>query len=235
MKYVVSFVIGLLSGALLYVVGSYYNPFAGQAKLSPLAVSDTSNSRLSYSAVPSKMILFSNDGESVSQPHPGKVAELWEPTIRDSRLIVTRLADSRGAAAGIGIKISTPSESTQLFRSEMLIDSVWHLYLPGRGTLGIYQQENYWAYIRDIVVSAWRNSSDSWRGNWTRDMTAGPGSLNTAIVTGLGGEFEGMEGEAVEALNARAYSLDQGPVSMVGTLSIAMPDQTNTSNAALTN
>lgn len=225
MKYVISMLIGLICGLALFVAGFYLNPFVGQAKLSPLAVSNAKMSSLSYSSVAADSILFTNDGESISRPYPNKVAELWEPAIKDSQVLVTSLTDSRGMPAGIGIKMSSPSEKSRLFNSEIFVNSVWHLYLPGRGTLAIDQTESFWAYLRDIVIPAWRSSSDSWRGSWSRVMTVGPGSLGTARVTGLGGEFDGLQSEAVESLNARAYSVLQGPVSMTGTLNIAISDE----------
>jgi hypothetical protein len=225
MKYVISLLLGLVFGTALFAAGFYFNPFVGQAKLSPLAVSDAAMSNLSYSVVVADSIMFTNDGESISRPHPNKITELWEPTIKDSQILVTSLTDSRGLPAGIGIKMSSPSERSRLFSSEILVNSVWHLYLPGRGTLAIDQTESYWAYLRDIVIPAWRSSSDSWRGSWSRNMTVGPGALGTARVTGLGGEFDGLQSEAVESLNARAYSVLQGPVSMSGSLNVAISDE----------
>jgi hypothetical protein len=224
-KYVVSLFVGLMFGVVLFSAAFFYNPFVGRTVLSPLVVSESEISILSYSAVITDSVLFTNDGKSISHPHPNKVAKLWEPAIKDSQLLVTSLMDSRGMPAGIGIKMSTPSEKSRLFKSEILVDSVWHLYLPGRGTLAINQTESYWPYLRDIVIPAWRSSSDSWRGSWSRDMTAGPGDLGTARVTGLGGEFDGLQSEAVESLNARAYSVLQGPVSMSGMLTIAISDE----------
>ena len=224
MKYFASLVVGFLFGAVLFTVSFYYNPFVGQSTLSPLAVSDAQLSSLSYSAVVGESIVFTNDGESIGQPHPNKIAELWEPTIKDTQLRVVSLLDSRGVPAGIGIKMSSPSERSSLFRSEILVNSAWHLYMPGRGTLAIDQTESFWSYLRDIVIPAWRSSSDSWRGSWSRNTTVGPGALGTARVTGLGGEFDGLQSEAVESLNARAYSVLQGPVSMAGMLNIAISE-----------
>ena len=228
MKYAISLILGIAVGACLFAAAFYYNPFAARQTLSPLAVTDTGVKVFSYSAVPSEMIFFSNNGETISQPFPEKVTELWEPSIHNTEVAIARLSDSRGMPAGIGIKMSTLSESTDILRSEFLVDSVWHLYMPGRGTLAMYQQENFWGYLRDIVVPAWRNSSDSWRGSWNRDMTKGPGALGTAKVDGLGGEFSGVTTEAVETLNARAWSMQQGPVSMVGTLSVLFPAEATT-------
>jgi hypothetical protein len=224
-KYVISLFVGLIFGVVMFSLAFYYNPFVGRTALSPLAVSESELSILSYSAVISDSVLLTNDGKSIGHPHPSKVAKLWEPAIEDSQLLVTSLTDSRGMPAGIGIKMSTWSEKSRLFKSEVLVNSVWHLYLPGRGTLAINQTESYWPYLRDIVIPAWRSSSDSWRGSWSRDMTAGPGDLGTARVTGLGGEFDGLQSEAVESLNARAYSILQGPVSMSGMLTIAISDE----------
>jgi hypothetical protein len=224
-KYLISLVVGLVLGAALFVAGFYYNPFVGQSTLSPLSVGTSKMASLSYSAVPTDAILFSNDGESISRPHPANTAKLWEPAIADSQLMVTSLLDSRGVPAGIGIKMSSPSEKSSLFRSELLVNSIWHLYIPGRGTLVIDQTESYWPYLRDIVIPAWRSSSDAWNGSWSRNMTVGPGALGTARVTGLGGEFDGLQSEAVESLNARVYSALLGPLSMSGTLSIAIADE----------
>ena len=144
MKYLVSLIVGFLFGAALFVAAFYYNPFVGQSTLSPLAVSDAQLSSLSYSAVVGESILFTNDGESIGQPHPNKVAELWEPTIVDTQLRVVSLLDSRGVPAGVGIKMSSPSERSSLIKSEILVNSVWHLYMPGRGTLAIDQTESFW-------------------------------------------------------------------------------------------
>ena len=225
MKYIISLIVGLLCGVAAFATAFYLNPFVGQAKLSPLAVSDTQKSSLSYSAVIGDSILFTNDGESIGRPHPNKVAELWEPTINDTQLRVVSLLDSRGVPAGVGIKMSSPSERTSLYKGEILVNSIWHLYMPGRGTLAIDQTESFWSYLRDIVVPAWTSSSDAWRGSWSRNTTAGPGALGTARVTGLGGEFDGLQSEAVESINARSYSVLQGPVSMAGMLDIAISDE----------
>ena len=222
MKYLISLVLGLVCGAALFLAGLYYNPLIGRGTVSPLTASEINLARMSFSAVTTDSIAYSNDGDSISQPFPRGVARLWEPAINETQLLVTKLVDGRGEFAGIGIKISSSSEETRLFRSEVLVNSVWHLYLPGQGTLAVIQTENYWAYLRDIVIPAWRNGSDNWRGDWSRNMTSGPGALGTASVTGLGGEFYALHGEAMESLSATAYSLSDGPAAMTGVLSIAL-------------
>jgi len=222
-KYAISLLVGLLFGVAAFAVGMYTNPFSSPQTISPLAVTDQQIMNLRFSAVPSEAIFYTDDGESVSLPHPDSAPELWEATIRDTRILVTELADSVGEPAGIGIKFSTPSEETRLLNSELLVDGVWHVYLPGRGSLFVDQRENHWAYFRDVVVQARLNSADNWRGAWTRVMTTGPNPIGTGRVFGGSGQFAGVDSEAVESLQATAYSAATGPVAIDGDLTITLP------------
>lgn len=224
MKYVVALIAGLLCGAVIFALGLYMNPFVGSATVSPLAVAKERVVDLSFSAVPDNGLLFTDSGDSIIDRHPERVALLWEPAIAGTRLFVTMLENSRGDIAGVGIKLLSKSERTSLIRGEALAESTWHVYLPGQGTLLIDQTENYWSYIRDVVVPARRSSADSWRGSFHRITTHGPGALGTARVTGGSGAFAGMTSEAVESLTATGYSAATGPAAMRGSLTIAIPD-----------
>jgi hypothetical protein len=133
---------------------------------------------------------------------------------------VTVLRDSRNKPAGIGIKFSSDSEKTRLINGEALVDSAWHIHLVERGSLFVEQTENYWNFMRHIIVPAHWSSANHWKGIWNGNMTVGPGALGTAAVTGGTGEFAGLESEAVEAVNASAYSVAQGPVAMERRLTI---------------
>jgi hypothetical protein len=226
MKYVLSWLAGAIIGALLLPMALYYNPFADTSRVSPLAVSEQPLIDLSFSTVPSDAIAFTNNGASRIDPYPEKIAELWEPAIRKTTVLVTLLMDSRGRAEGVGIKFASLSERTSLLKGEALIDSVWHVYLPDRGSLFVDQTENMWSYVRNIVLPARWNSADSWRGTWYGITTTGPGALGTARVSGSSGRFAGLTTEAVEALNARAYSALKGPVSITGSLTIALAELT---------
>lgn len=226
MKSLVALLLGIVSGLALFAATMFFNPFSGQQTLSPLAVSSQQQLNLNFSGVPSEFLLFTNDGESVPSPHPEKTAELWEATLRNSRVAIVEIDNSRGESVGVGIKFSSNSEATRLFNSQALVDSAWHIYLPDRGTLFVGQRENYWSFLRDVVVQAEWNSADSWRGTWNRAMTSGPNALGTGRVSGGSGQFAGMESEAVESLNASAYSTRFGPVAMSGALAISLADDT---------
>lgn len=222
MKYLVALVVGMLFGAVGLAAVLYYNPFVSSNNLSPLSVTDNEVVRLSYSAAAQDALIYTNDGESQISPYPAKVLQLWEPTIRQTTAMVTLLTDSRGAPAGLGVKFSSNSERTNVIDGKVLVDSVWHLYLPERGSLFVEQTENYWNYIHEIVVPAYRSSGDNWRGTWLGNITAGPSALGTAWVAGGSGQFRGMDTEAVEAVSAKAYSVDDGPVAMISELSIEL-------------
>lgn len=222
-KYVAGLLLGIVLGALAVAALVFFNPFVAPHPLSPLYVSNNKMLSLGYSVVPTDSIVYTNNGESRVQPYPEKVSELWEASIRHSEVMVTVMKDSRNNPAGIGIKFSSDSESTDVLNGQAIVDSVWHIYLPGRGSLFIQQSENYWGYLRDVVIPAYWSSGDNWRGLWNGNVTAGPGALGTARVVGGSGEFDGLNADAVEALSARAYSVEHGPVALDGSLAIELP------------
>ena len=223
MKYIISLLLGVIVGVAACGAMLYYNPLTTQNSLSPLSVTDNDLITLNYSAVATDALVYTNDGESQISPHPAKVLQLWEPPIRDTTARVTVLHDSRNRPAGIGIKFSSDSESTSILRGKAIVDSVWHIYLPGRGSLFVEQRENYWSYLREIVVPAHWSSGDSWRGIWNGKITSGPGALGTARVVGGSGDFSGLNTEGVESFAAKAYTVEQGPVAIAVEIAIEIP------------
>jgi len=226
MKYLIALIIGTLTGMAVFAIGVAYNPFISKQGLSPLAVTDLQTVTLAYSGVASDGIVFTNDGESWISPYPAKVLQLWEASIRQTSASVKVLRDGRGQVAGLGIKISSLSESTRLFAGKAIVDSVWYVYLPGRGGMFIEQTENYWDYLRAIVLPAYRSSANTWQGTWIGNLTAGPGALGTAKVTGSSGEFNDLEMLAVESLTIRTWRTAGGPLAAEGQLQIELPPET---------
>lgn len=223
MKYLLALILGILAGVALFAVGLTYNPFIGKPRLSPLTVTDLQTLSLSYSGVAADGILTTNDGESRVHPYPEKVLQLWEAAIRQTTASVKLLRDGRDQVAGLGIKFSSLSEATRLLQGKALVDSIWYVYLPGRGGMFIEQTENYWEYLREVVIPAYRSSADTWTGTWLGNITAGPGALGTARVTGGSGEFAGMETLGLESLSVRAWRVEGGPVAAEGNLLIELP------------
>lgn len=223
MKYLAAFVLGLIVGVAALFALLYFNPLTNSHRLSPLSVSDNQVIAFNYSGVATDALVYTNDGESQVVPHPAKVLQLWEPTVRRTDAMATVLMDGRGLPAAIGVKFSSDSESTRVLNGEVIVDSVWHIYAPGQGSLFVEQQENYWNYIRDIVIPARWRSGNNWRGNWNGSITSGPGALGTSRVVGGSGIFAGLESDAVESLSAKAYSVEFGPVAMDAELAIEIP------------
>lgn len=225
MRYLISLLFGLATGVAAFLALLYFNPLTSQNKLSPVSVTDEDLIVLNYSAVASNALIYTNDGESQIAPHPAKVLQLWELPIRRTDAMATVLTDSRNTVVGVGLKFSSDSESTNILNGEAIIDSVWHIYLPGRGSLFVEQRENYWIYLREIVIPARWSSGDNWRGIWNGDITSGPGALGTARVIGGSGVFDGLDTHGLESLSAKAYSIEQGPVALDGKLAIEIPRQ----------
>jgi len=223
MKYLISLVLGMAFGVAAFLALLYFNPMTPKNKLSPLSVSNNEVMTFNYSAVATDALVYTNDGESGVTPHPVKVLQLWEPTVQHTDAMATVLRDGRNQAAAIGIKFSSDSERTDILNSEAIVDSVWHIYVPGQGSLFIEQQENFWSYLREVVIPAHWNSSDTWRGNWSGNTTSGPGALDTAKVMGGSGIFTGLVTDGVESLNAKAYAVEGGAVAMDGKLAIELP------------
>lgn len=224
MKYVLSLVIGLLSGVALFAAGLVYNPFIADRGLSPLSITDAEVITLNFANVPVESIAYTNDGESLQAPHPEKVLQLWEAPIRMTSAMATVMRDGRNQVAGIGVKFMSNSESTRLLNGEAIVDSVWYVYLPEHGSMFIEQTENYFPFIREVAFPAWRSSARSWRGSWFGNLTSGPGALGTATVKGGSGRVDGLSMEAVESMTVQAFSTDTGLVSSAGRLIIEVPD-----------
>lgn len=231
MKYLISLIVGMFVGICIFFVLLYFNPLNSKNSLSPLSVTDKAVISLGFSAVAGDALVYSNDGISQIEPHPPKVLQLWERPIKNTSAMVTVLTDGRGQATGLGIKFSSDSERTNVLGGQALVDSVWHIYLPGRGSLFVEQTENRWEYLRAVVVPARWSSGDNWRGSWFGNTTAGPGALGIAKVVGGSGDLDGLIADAVESLSAKAYSVERGPVAMTGQLTIELPDIVSTADA----
>ena len=224
MKYVVALVLGLIIGAAILAVGVVYNPFTVDRVLSPLSVTEAQVIVLKFSRVPAESLVYTNNGDSVPSPYPEKVLQLWEAPIRKTSAMATVMRDARNQPAGIGIKISSLSESTHLLRGEAIVDSIWYVYAPQHGSMFIQQTENYLPFVREVAFPAWKSAANSWRGTWMGNMTSGPGALGMAAVSGGSGRVKGLDLDGVETLSVRAFSADAGFVAAEGQLLIELPD-----------
>jgi len=233
MKYLISLLFGLLCGIALFAAALIFNPFSSPSGLSPLAVTKSQTVSLTFAGTAAESIIYSNDGESRIAPHPEKVPQLWEAPIRRTSAMATVMHDGRDQTVGVGIKFSSWSEQTRLLEGMAIVDSVWYVYLPGRGGFFVEQSENYWDYLRGIVLPAYRSSANTWKGTWIGNLTAGPGALRTARVIGSSGEFEDLDMLGVESVSVRAWRVDGGPVAADGRLVVEFPEDRTAETARL--
>jgi len=226
MKYLLTLLAGVITGAAILALLLYVNPFVDSKTIPPIAVTGSGEFELSYSATPMASIAWVDNGESSVRPRPPLVQELRDPTIDQTLLIVTLLQTSRGEPAGFGVKFLSPAEEAGLIKGVYPMQSVWHVWLLERGGLMIDQTENHYSLLRDVVLQAHLDSGDNWRGSWFGIMTDGPNQFGTARVNGGSGSLAGAEGKAIEVLTTRAYSAESGPASADGRITVALsPDE----------
>jgi hypothetical protein len=224
MKYLIALLLGIVAGAALFGLALIYNPMISDSRPSPLSVTDAEVISLAFSVVPSESIVYTNNGEAMQAPHPPRVSQLWEAPVRQTSGMVAVMNNARGEPAGIGVKLSSRSETSRVLSGEAIVDSVWYIYLAEHGSVFIGQSENYWPFLTDVAFPAWRSGANTWRGTWTGDVTAGPGVLGTASAFGSSGRLKGLEMEAAESLSVQAFSSDTGFISAEGRLAIALPE-----------
>lgn len=223
MKYLRTLIFGFLTGVVLFLAGFYLNPFSVNSQLNPLSVSNSRLAEYSYSRNPKDSLILTNNGESRTSTNPERVQELWEPAVQDTEAFVVVLLDTTGAPAGIGVKISSWSEETDLLHAKLIKNSDWHMFVPEHGTAFIEQTENLWPHVKFVMIPALIKGE--WNGTWNGDITSGPNALRTARLRGGSGQMSGLRSEAVEFLNVESYSSKTGPQRSVGKLMIDLAEQ----------
>ena len=215
---------GIFVGIILFLQVIYFNPLTGRDSVSPLTLSTQQILELHFSIAWDDNPLVAIAEKNREVVSTAATAKFSEPTLRDTTVLLTILKNTTNNVAGLGIKMLSKSETTSLIKGEVLANSIWHIYLPARGTIMIDQIENYWAYIRDIVIRAHLASDKSWHGTFHRITTTGPEPQGTANVSGGNGLFENFPTIASESLTVAHYLAGTGPVTADGNLKIVIPN-----------
>ena len=182
MNYAVSLLLGLVVGVALFgLTLMLYNPFIADRGISPLSVSSSELVALNYSAMyrPTQSLLHKRwrlVTKTVSRKSPAVMGGTNSQDQRDG----DRNAGWAQSDGGHRHKILVFFRTNELLKGDALVDSVWYVYLPERGSLFMQQSENYWPFLRDVGWPAFR-SGENWKGSWIGDLTAGPGVLGTAL------------------------------------------------------
>lgn len=226
MKYAIALVAGLVVGVLLVLTALYYNPLARENIRVPLTAEPGESVEVFYRSGNGDTVLRTNHEDRLQPRVPEDIIELWEPALDHTAVWLTVLRDVDGVPVGVGVRMSALSEATRPLTGELLLDSVWNVHLPGRGSLFVASVDNLWPLARAVVLPAWRGDQRSWRGNFSGDLTVGPGATHVASMLGGGGAFSGVEGEARESLSIGAFSFREGMSDMSGSLLMAVTERT---------
>ena len=214
---------GIFVGIFLFLQAIYLNPLTDRDSVSPLALSSHQMLELHFSTALDGKQLVPTQEKNRNVLSTYATAKFSEPTLRDTTVFLTILKNTTDHVAGLGIKMLSKSDTTSLIKGAAIANSVWHIYLPASGTIMIGQTENYWAYIRDIVIPAHLASDKSWQGTFHRITTTGPEPQGTANVSGGNGLFKNLTTSASESLTVAHYLAGTGPVTMEGNLKIVIP------------
>lgn len=206
MKYLLTALLGFLLGAAAAVAALYYDPFTQGGGPVP-ADGDT---LLTYASPVSSALAFTHGRLSRLPANPPGVADLWEATINKSALAIVVLRGDDGTSAAIGSRLSYPSEDTDFLLNGVLLNDDWLVSVPGRGSLFITAQSNWWPLLKDAVIPVWYLGRP-WRGPAVYEPTVGPGVGNQAIVRGASGEFAGRQGSAAERYQMEDFDARVGP------------------------
>lgn len=222
MKHLLSFLFGLAAGIALFAVLMYVNPLAGGSSQSPLVGVAGEQLAVDFDETPAGAIAWIGNGENPGGSRPPMVQELAAGTVRHTRIYVLPLTDGRGQPIGVGVKYTTQAEEPGLLLGDFPAHGTWQLWLPGRGGIAVFQEENHWPFLRDVIAGAYLESGNNWRGEWRGVLTDGPAANGAGHVYGGSGAFAGRQGLAAQSREARAWSASSGPAEMRGRLELVL-------------
>jgi len=199
MKYLITFLFGLVVGTALAVALLYFNPLTDDAARARAG----GTWELGY-ALSSDSAALLTHGEDLRLPViPPDAPLLWEQGVRGTVLGAFALEDAAGGTAA-ATRISVPSPGSDLLLHGLFVDDYWLVTAPGRGTVFVHAVDNQWPMLRDTVgrVDLLRQP---WTGAAAYDPTVGPGPGGRAVVRGLTGEFAGQSGTGRDLISLDRY------------------------------
>jgi len=218
MRYVLTFIAGLLLGGAVAATGLYFNPLTGESTRE----SNVGDWVLGYGSPISEALAFTHGRDSRLPSRPAMVPELWENTINRSLLSVMELSDAQGVPVGLASRISVPSEATELLSSGVMLTDQWLVTIPGQGSLFIHADSNLWPFFKENLIPVWYVGRP-WAGPKTYALTAGPEPGGVARVVGASGRFTGVQGSAVERYRLEEFTPGAGPERFRAELALTLP------------
>ena len=207
-------------GALILILGLYFNPLDNQNNMPSLKIFSGNITHLKYSFNPKDILFFADKEKYINKLDPNILNKLNEPALKNTRIIFLPLYDNNNNLEGFGIKISSDSKKTNLLSSQTLANSLWHIYLPKKGSFIFHETENFWPYIKNIIIPAHLDKNNNWHGIYRFITTEGPNLDGSGNTIGGHGIFKSKRGFSQESAEITAYSIENGPTIKIGNLRI---------------
>jgi hypothetical protein len=217
MKYLLTWLLGLVTGAALAAALLWFNPFA--AREGPQAGRDAL--ALAYRFPAPDVLLLAHGGRLRLPVRPDSAPALWENTISRTLVHAHLLYRDDGAPYAIASRVTAPSSDTDLLRRGLLLDDRWLVTVPGEGSVLIDARSNIWPLARDHLLPVWYLRRD-WSGPAAIQPTYGPGLGGSAVVQGLSGRFAGRAGSATESWRITGLGADARSTSIEATLHLQL-------------
>jgi hypothetical protein len=217
MKYLLTWLLGLATGAALAVALLWFNPLADRD--GPQAGRDAL--ALGYHFPAPDALLLTHGGRIRLPVRPDSAPALWENTIRRTLVHAHVLYREDGAPYALASRVTAQSSDTDLLRRGLLLDDRWLVTVPGEGSMLIDARSNIWPLVRDHLLPVWYLSRD-WQGPATVRPTSGPGLGSSAVVQGLSGRFAGRAGSATESWSINGLGADARSTSIEATLHLRL-------------
>ncbi len=143
-------------------------------------------------------------GTAMLDAFPEGIPALAEPHIEHGLALLTMLSDADGKVVGFATELEAMHEDTSVLAGKIMTHTYWTLILPERGSIFLYQTENNWKIMREIIGPA-RETGETWRGELVGLNTNGPLPNGHGIIVGGTGEFAGIEGTYIEIGTLKGY------------------------------
>lgn len=204
MKFLVSFVIGLVLGVGAALVGVYMGPLGAQNDDVPIKMDDSSL-QLAFDGHLSGALVHLHSGLERLPQVPADLEALWNPAHRGNHALVHALTNDANEVVAYGVKFGAWSEQARVFPPAAIFESNWQVIAPELGSFFVAQRENYWPLMRAAIIPAAKDGE--WRGNFIGDTTVGPRGTLEGEFIGASGVLRGQRGVASESIAAKALAL----------------------------
>ncbi len=201
-------VLGAVLGAAVPLVGLYVFPFEHEARTAGLLAAADAEARSEsiYVRVLDDAIAGTHGGRFPFRPFPDGIRSLAGANLADGFALLTKARDGTQEVAGFATELEVASPESRLLAGRIMTETYWTVVLPGRGTLFLYETENNWRLVKEVLLPMLLTRRD-WAGEWRNVNTFGPRPEGRGIIVGGTGKFAGAAGTFLEIGTLRSATL----------------------------